>query len=231
MISRWPSCVGRRVTASLFFVLCLWSREVTKVGASVLVRWGTLALATLSLAGCAVLFPGPPPNTFDLRAPAEAVAHRGALHGVLVVETPTAIQALDSQHIVARTAGGQITYVPSSQWSDRLTSLVQARIIDAFENAGHMRAVGRPGDHLAADYDLISDIRNFGIDASTGTPVAHVEIAVRIVGNSSGRVVAGKIFDARVPVAEVTGAAATAGLQQALGQVLAELVGWTTARI
>jgi cholesterol transport system auxiliary component len=190
-----------------------------------------LALAGLMLAGCAVLFPGPPPATFDLRAPGQAAARHGALHGVLVVETPTAIQALDSQHIVARTAGGQITYVPSSQWSDRLTSLVQARIIDAFENAGQMRAVGRPGDHLAADYDLISDIRNFGVDASSGTPLAHVQLAVRIVGNRSGRVIAGKIFDARIPVTAVTGAAATAGLQQALDRVLAEIVRWTAARI
>jgi cholesterol transport system auxiliary component len=196
-----------------------------------LVRPALFVAATLALGGCAVLFPASPPATFDLSAPTHVAEQRGTLRGVMVVAMPTAIQALDSQRIVARTAGGEITYVPNAQWSDRLTSLVQARIIDAFENAGHLRTVGRSSDRLSADYDLISDIRNFGIDAAGGTPTAYVDIAVRIVSDSGGRVVAGKVFSARVPVSGVTGPAATAGLQQALQIVLGDVVRWATARI
>jgi cholesterol transport system auxiliary component len=187
-------------------------------------------LGVLALCGCAVLFPARPPATFDLRAPAHIAVHRGALHGVLVVAQPTAIQTLASQRIVARSAGGQLSYVPAAQWSDQLPILVQARIIEAFENAGQMRAVGRPSDRLSADYDLISDIRNFGIDAA-GSPTATVEIAVRIVSDRGGRVIAGKVFSARVPVHAVTGASAAAGLQQALAQVLDQLVAWTVGHI
>jgi cholesterol transport system auxiliary component len=187
-------------------------------------------VGALALAGCAALFPGKPPATFDLSAPSHITAHRGALHGVLVVAQPTAIQTLASQRIVARSAGGQLAYVPAAQWSDQLPDLVQARIVEAFENAGQMRAVGRPSDRLAADYDLISDIRNFGINAA-GAPAAEVEIAVRIVSDRGGRVIAGKVFSARVPVRAVTGADAAAGLQQALGTVLDDMVRWTAAHI
>jgi cholesterol transport system auxiliary component len=198
---------------------------------NVLMRAGALSTLAVALSACAVLFPGKPPETFDLRAPSNLTTRPGALRGVLVVATPTAIQALDSQRIVARSAGGQISYVPDAQWSDRLTSLVQARMIDAYENAGQLRAVGRPGDRLNADYDLLSNIRNFGIDAAAGPPAAVVDIAVRIVDDHAGRVVAGKVFTARVPVGAVTGPAATAGLQQALKIVLDELVRWTVARV
>jgi cholesterol transport system auxiliary component len=185
--------------------------------------------AGAALAGCALLVPAPTPATYDLRAPPIIAARHGGVRGVLVVAAPSAIQILDGQRIAARSAGGQISYIANAQWTDRLTSLVQARIIDAFENAGQQRAVGRPSDHLEANFDLVSDIRTFDID--TVGSAAEVTIAAKIVTDPAGRVVAAKTFSARAPVSAVDGAAATAGLQQALNAVLTDIVRWADQKI
>jgi cholesterol transport system auxiliary component len=184
------------------------------------------ALAVLTLGGCAMLFPSPPPPTYDLTAPQQFSRRAGSAHGVLVVPPPSGLSSLDSQRIVVRSAGEQIAYLPDAQWSTKLGDLIQARTIQAFENAGRLRGIGRPSDRLTPDSQLLMDIRTFEIDASTPQPQAVVEIAAKISGDQSGKVSAARIFSARVPIEKLDGPTATLGLDQAMGRVLTELVLW-----
>lgn len=186
-----------------------------------------IVAASLLAGGCSLLA-GTPPDTYSLTAPSFERRARPA-RGLLVVAEPVAIQALDSQSIVARPGTGEITYISRSQWSDRLPLLLQARIVEAFENANRINAVGRTGERLSPDYQLTTDIRQFEVDAMTGQAV--VELAVKIVNDRSGRIVAGEVFSARVPVGGVTGPEAARGLDLALAEVLTDLVRWATARI
>ncbi len=103
----------------------------------------TAAAASLVLAACG----RPAPATFDLSAPREGL-RRGRGQAALIVPEPTAIFALDSERIVVRQANGELSYLGGAQWSDRLPRLLQARIIQTFENMGRA-AVGRPADRLA----------------------------------------------------------------------------------
>ncbi len=169
-----------------------------------------------------------PLATYDLSAPSSFSGRAAAGRGVLVVDEPTAIRTLDSNRMVAR-SGGQISYVPGAQWTDRLPSLVQTRIVQAFENAGRIGSVGRAQDRLAGDYQLITDIRAFEIDAGSGAR-AQVEIAAKLV-DRTGRVRSGRVFDATAPAGDVSGPAASAALDRALGQVLVEMVGWASGHI
>ena len=191
------------------------------------------ALAALGLAallgGCALLTPsGPPPATFDLSAPARgrAVRHGGA---VMVVSEPTALSALDSERIMARPSPMLINYFGASQWSDRLPALVQARIIQAFEDAAWLRAVGRPDQGLSADYRLLSDIRTFEVEVGS-TPRAVIEISAKLVSEREGRIVAARLFRASVPAASKEVEAGVVALDAALGQVLVEMVSWASRR-
>jgi cholesterol transport system auxiliary component len=70
------------------------------------------------LAGCAALFPAPPNAIFDLSAPGEPAASRGRLQ--LLVPTPYAVKALDTDRIAARPAPSQYAYLPQAVWSDTL---------------------------------------------------------------------------------------------------------------
>ncbi|MHB2168854.1 ABC-type transport auxiliary lipoprotein family protein [Alsobacter sp. R-9] len=177
-------------------------------------------MAALALAGCGSF--QSPPETFDLSVPDGA---RKASPGgrLLVVAEPVALQTLESDRILVRGADGSVSFLPGVQWSDRLPRLLQSRIVQSFENTG--RAVGRAGGGLSADVALTSEIRFFGVQTGGGGAQAVVEISGKLVG-SDGRIQAQRVFRAAAPLPAVDGRAAAAALDQAMKQVLAEIVRW-----
>jgi cholesterol transport system auxiliary component len=188
--------------------------------ASLLTRRGLLAgAAALGVAGCGG---GPAPVTYDLTAVRAGLRRSGGGHTIIVAE-PSTIFALDSERIVVRSSGGELTYLPRAQWSDRLPRLVQARLIQSFENAGRA-AVGRPTDRLAGTAQLIIDIRSFEVREATRD--AFVEVAAKIVNAGSGRISNARLFGSSAPVGAIDGAGATQALDQALASVITQSVGW-----
>ncbi|MBS9475680.1 ABC-type transport auxiliary lipoprotein family protein [Ancylobacter radicis] len=190
-----------------------------------------VALA-LGLGGCASLLGGGDKAlpTFDLTAPVGFTAPRAG-SAQLVVAGSTALQVLDTERIVVEPQPGQITYLGKAQWADRLPALFQARLIQTFENGSRGRAVGRPGDAINADYTLLTDIRAFGLQSFGEGPEAVVEVSARIVSSSSGRIVAARVFSARVPATGTGGPEATQALDAAADQVFVEIVTWTGGRV
>ncbi|MFG1463008.1 ABC-type transport auxiliary lipoprotein family protein [Xanthobacter sp. DSM 24535] len=189
------------------------------------VRPAIALLAALALSACA----SAPVPTFDLSAPTNFTA-RGTGTGQLIVATPTALAVLDTEKILVEPAPGQITYLGDAQWGDKLPSLLQARMVQAFENGSKLRRVARPGDGVSAEYQLNIDIRTFGVRVENGTTTAVVELSAKIIGNAAGRILAAQVFSARVPIATMNGATVTAALDAASNQVLVEIVRWASVR-
>jgi len=187
--------------------------------------FGAASLAAglaVSLSACG----SAPLDTYDLTAPRSGLAAR-ALRASLVVSAPEAVAPLDSDRIVVRVGAEGVTLLKGAQWSDRLPTLVHSRLIQTFENGRSIRAVSRPGERVAADYNLVSEIRRFEIDAQTRR--ALVEISVRIVRERGGSVVAGKIFEASAPVETIEGPGAVAALDEAMGRALRDIAAWSAA--
>jgi cholesterol transport system auxiliary component len=188
-----------------------------------------VAAASVLVVGCAALGGSkPPPPTYDLTVP-QKISRAGTTHGQLLIAEATALSPFDSDKIVVRPAAGEVAAMADAQWSDRLPKIVQVRMVQAFENANLLRAVGRPGDHIAADYDLLMDIRSFQIAAAG--PTAEVEISAKIVSDSTGEIAAARIFRASVPAAATQGAEAVAALDAAFAKVAADIIVWTTKAI
>ena len=182
----------------------------------------SVAALALLLSGCAGLTSKPPPPTFDIAAAQSFPRRSGSARGQLIITEPTALAVLDSEKIVVRPGPGETATFGDAQWQDRLPKLLQARILQSFENASRLRAVGRPGDRIAGDFQLVVDIRAFEILASGAT--AEVEFATKIVRERSGRIIAARVFRASVPVAGVDGPDALAALNAAFATVTTELV-------
>lgn len=179
----------------------------------------------LLLSACAG---GSPPATFDLTAPSEGVPGR-PLHGQLVVSEPAASSPFDSDRIVVRTGPQSIALLKDTQWIDPLPRLVQSRLIQTFENGHLLRAVGYPGQGIAGDHVLDSEIRRFDVDAVTGQ--ATVEISGKLIDADTGRIRAAQIFSAQAQGSAADGASASAALNSALGQVMKEIVAWAAAKV
>jgi len=168
----------------------------------------------------------PSPRRFDLTAPRSFPAALKIPSGQLVVADPSVVVALDTQKILIQSDAGEGPSAAEAQWSDSIPKLVQARIVQSFENASYMR-VARPLDGFAADRQLLIDIRQFQVLSSAG-PAAEVELSAKLVGDN-GRIAAARIFRASVPVTPADAAVAAAALDQAFGKVATELVVWTLA--
>ncbi len=181
------------------------------------------------LSSCS-LFRGPPPETFDLAGPQSVKVGGGTAAQILVPE-PSALKVLDSERIVVA-KGSKITYYPDAQWPDRLPKLLQSRTIEAFERSHKARAVGRPGQGLSIDYQVVTEIRAFEYrsDGDSGG-TAHIEIAAKILDDRNGRVVANRVFTGEAPVTKDNAAAVVKGMDGAMTKVLIDLVRWTITRI
>lgn len=178
-----------------------------------------LACGLAGIGGCSA----PPDPAFDLTAPGAPGRH-GALAGrQVVVAEPSAIQPFEAQLIVARDAANSISYLPGAQWADRLPRLIQARLVQTFENASAVRA-SRPAEGVVGDYQLNSAIRAFQLDAARGE--ALVEMSVNLVDLKSGKLVSGRIVSRRVPVADSSGPAVAQALDSALSSVMLDIVRW-----
>ena len=185
-------------------------------------------VAAVSLGACSGL--KSPPATFDLTAPrGERIG--GAPRGQLLVAEPVALAILDTDRVVARPATGQVAYLSDVQWSDRLPKLLQARLLQTFENSSRLRAVGRPGERLTGDFQLVTEIRAFQVTSAGAEPVAEVEIAAKLVNDRTGRIFGARIFRAAVPAADSAGPPAVNAIDQAFGDVARELVRWASGLV
>ncbi|MCU0830778.1 MAG: ABC-type transport auxiliary lipoprotein family protein [Rhizobiaceae bacterium] len=191
-------------------------------------RLAVLAAASIVLAGCAGLGATPPPlDTVTLSALAPSVTETGRAKVQVLVAEPKALKILDSQSIVVSTSPTALEYLGGTQWADRLPALVQAKLTESLQNAGIAGGVGLPGQGLAIDYQIITEIREFQISVAGGDE-ARVSMFIKLLNDRNGEVVASRLFSAN--------ASASAGrypeaLDRAFSAVLADIADWMQARL
>ena len=190
-----------------------------------------VVLLLAALAGCSSLGGGSNKalDTYDLAVPDVATKGSRKSKVQILIAEPQALKALDSENIVVRSDAASIQYLGGAQWGDRLPKIVQARLVQAFENSGRFGGVGRPGEGLAIDYQVITDIRAFEIQTN-GSDVATVEIFVKLLNDRTGDVGSSKVFSASVPVGSGSDAFVR-GLDVAFDKVAVDLVNWAAGNI
>jgi len=178
------------------------------------------------------------PKYYDLAAPRTFPASQKAAKSQLVVLEPTAVVALDTQRIIIEVRAGETAEKDNAQWSDTIPKLLQARIVQSFENSNHLGAVARPMEGLTADYQLAIDVRSFQVSnvtdladrSAAGSMAARVAFAAKILADN-GRIIGSRTFDALVPAPDLDAAAAAAALDKAFAEAVMDLVVWTAGII
>lgn len=185
-----------------------------------------LGLAVL-ISGCAAL-PGMGPgplDTFELTSPDVPAAGRRLGRRQVLIAEPAALKPLDSENIVIRSSATSLQYLAGAQWSDRLPKIVQSRLAEAFQSSGRLGGVGLPGQGLAVDYQIVTEIRAFEIRVGQGE-TAHVELAVKVLDDRNGVVRASKVFTASAPVSGAGNHRFADALDRAFAEIASELVPW-----
>lgn len=183
-------------------------------------------LLCFSLTACAALGAGTPPDTFQISAPDIAPVGGRTERVQLLVPEPVAASPLDTAEIVVKPTPYTVQFLADSQWSDELPNLVQLRLLQAFEDAGQINAVGIPGQGLAIDYQIVTEIRRFEVSA-TGPLTAVVEIFVKALNDRNGVVTASRVFIETEPVRGTANEAYVAALDAAFDRAVREIVDWT----
>lgn len=167
---------------------------------------------------------GTPAASHTLTAPREFPA-ASRKRAQVVVPEPSALLVVDTQKILILPREADTNALARAQWADNIPKLIQAKVIEAFENSNYVDAVSKPIDGLAIDYQLLLDVRSFQIDGA-GEPAAKVEVGAKVL-NTSGKIIGTRTF-ARTEVAQAGDPrGAVAAMDKAFGAVVTELVVWT----
>jgi phospholipid/cholesterol/gamma-HCH transport system substrate-binding protein len=166
-----------------------------------------------------------PATIYDLSVPRKFPPREKLAHQ-LVVPEPGAPIALDTQKVVPRSPETEAASFANAQWSDTVPKLLQAKVIQTLDNSGYLGAVNRPFEGLAADYQLLIDLRAFRV-AGAGGETSEVEFGAKVLG-TGGRIVASKVFAAKAPAASAGAPAGVAALDSAFGKAAIELATWVS---
>jgi len=166
-----------------------------------------------------------PEMVYDLAAATDFPAITKTIKEQMVVPDPATILIFDTQKILIRTSAGTYSTVDDGRWADNLPKLMQARIVQSFENAHQLSAVSRPLDMLEGAYRLELGIRNFQISPGP-TPTAVVEFSARLL-DDKGKVVGARIFNDSSQAKSTQAADAVAALNEAFAKAAKALVVWT----
>lgn len=192
-----------------------------------------LLAALLSvLAGCAGSVAR---DTFDLGVPLVDSSSQKTIKPrdvQILITMPTAVKALDGQDIVIKGGAETISYLKNAQWGDRLPNLVQAKLVQAYENTGKIAGVGRPGDGLAVNYQILTDIRSFYVMlAGAQQRIAVVGLSIKIMDDKTGSIVASRVFKAEQPVEGVGNDQYAIALDRAFESCIADIINWSLLKV
>lgn len=152
----------------------------------------------LAACGFTLIDTQPPPQIYDLSAPAAATDGE-AVTWELIVEEPTTVRALGTNRIALKTRNNSIQYYQGARWSDRGPSLLQARIIEALENSGRIMSVGAETSGINARYRLKSNLRKFHANISNGKrPTVTVALSAKLFSARTRDIVATRLLSADV---------------------------------
>lgn len=175
--------------------------------------------------------PQPRKITFDLSPAKGFTTPHGTLQAGLVIAEPTATVRLQTQRFLFADGEEGPSDFATAQWSDSLPALVQARLLQSFENYDIAHAPLR-ADNLADNLRegglrLLIDLRQFEI-AGTPAPRASISLSAKLV-DGSGHLRAAHLFEQSAPLDNLGPASAAAAFNHAFGAVERELVLWTAS--
>lgn len=193
-----------------------------------------LVLAGLALApsGCGGLLGSgmPPPKLYTLTPVGDFPPGGAPVAWQLLVDVPVSTAALDNDRIALSRSATTVDYFADAAWTDRAPLLVQAMIVESFENSGRITAIGRESLSLRGDYVLRPELRHFEADyAQGGAALAHVQVAAKLIKLPERAIIAQQSFDAAQPAAGALMPAIVDAFDAAFHQVARQLVTWALA--
>jgi phospholipid/cholesterol/gamma-HCH transport system substrate-binding protein len=165
---------------------------------------------------------------YDLVAPQDFAPPKKAIRGQLTIPEPTAVIALQTQRMLFSPSGEPPGFA-DMQWSDSIPKMLQAKLIQGFENYDIDHAPLRSMDGLEADDQLLIDVRSFQIKSAPDL-TAEIGFSARILAKD-GHVVASRVFLQSRKFDKLDPTSAVAAFDDAFKSITTDLITWTAAAL
>ncbi|MBI1210992.1 MAG: hypothetical protein GC190_05980 [Alphaproteobacteria bacterium] len=187
------------------------------------------AVVAIGLSACSLnLGGGPPPDLYTLSPKSTFAKDIPNVDWQLVVEEPSAAKGIDTDRIAIAPTPLEVKYFASSRWADRAPRMVQALMIQSFENSKRIVSVGRQSLGLRSDYVLKTELREFQAEKNQdGSTSVRVRLNLKLVRPSLGQIVASQSFESFKPAASENIPDIVNAFDDAVGAVLKRAVAWT----
>jgi cholesterol transport system auxiliary component len=205
-----------------------------------MIRLFLVALALVSLGGCTglgTLRQASKPNDLYLLTPKSTFSSSlPRVQRQIVVQEPTATAAVNTDQIAIQPTPLQVQYLPRARWVDRAPLIVQALLVESYENSGKVAAVGRSTVGLRADYVIVPDLREFqGMVVSDvdGNQTIRVEVRIniKIIDEFEDKIIASSSFREYVIANSDQTPDLVRAFDEALGKTMRDAVEWSVRRI
>lgn len=200
-----------------------------------------VALAFVVLPGCAGLASltsaATPSELYTLTPKSTFASGLPYVRQQIVIEEPTATAEIASDRIVVTPSPLRVQSFPGVRWADRAPVIVQSLLIQSFENSGRVSAVGATSVGLREDYTIVPELREFQaevpvVEGGGNPPLSvRVRINIKILESLDERIIASRSFeDIEIAASDEMDDVAVA-FDEALGDVMREVVEWSVPRI
>lgn len=175
-----------------------------------------------------------PLDAYELRAPTEGpVAQGRPLQRDLIIETPNASGALDTDRIMIRPHPLQAQYLPRARWSDNTPVMVQTLMLRSIENTNALRYVGRRPLAGSGDFALISELTDFQaeLDTENDTAMIRLRLIARIVRESDASIVAVRTFSSSAVAQSLETLDLVGSFDTAVEPMMRDIAGWVLSTL
>ncbi len=207
-----------------------------------LLRAALAATVTGAFAGCVEIPLGreSPPRLYVLTPKSTYPENTPKADWQLLVETPVSPAGLNTARIALQDSPVELRYFEYANWIDYAPKMVQALIIESFENSGKIVSVGREQIGLRSDFVLKTELREFQAEyedrlsfdtkelgPGAPAPWVRVRLNAKLVKMPQREIVAHQTFERRVRAQENRMNAIIDAFDDALGKTLKSVVVWT----
>lgn len=162
--------------------------------------------------------------TYDLPALRNLEPASKTINAQWTIPEPTAVAMLETQRFLFSPAQEYPGFA-DAMWGDSLPKLLQARLIESFENYDLAHAPLRAADAGQTEFQLLIDVRRFRI-ALDAKPAAEIGLSARIV-DKNGKIVASRLFEESERLDKVAPSEAVAAFSAAFGRLAKDMIAWT----
>ncbi|MFB9261591.1 MlaD family protein [Bradyrhizobium erythrophlei] len=165
---------------------------------------------------------------YDIHAVDRFEPQRGAtLPTPLVMAEPTAITRLQTQRFLFAPDEGTHDFA-EALWSDSLPALVQARLLQSFENYDVAHAPLRADSGVEGASRLLIDLRRFEIELGP-QPQTVIALSARIV-DANGHLQSAQLFQESCAIDTLAPANAAVAFDKAFDALARKLIAWAGSR-